>query len=50
MADRQGKKPVAKKPSRNKRREKKPLPGFFSDYGGSGIRVDWMPGMKKAKK
>lgn len=27
----------------------KRLPGFFSDYGGSGIVVDSMPG-KKSKK
>ena len=26
---------------------KKRLPGFFSDYGGSGIVVDSMPGRKK---
>lgn len=26
---------------------KKRLPGFFSDYGGSGIVVDSMPNRKK---
>lgn len=26
------------------------LPGFFSDYGGSGIVVDSMPGQKSGQK
>lgn len=40
-----GKKAPAKK--QVKKQNRKPLPGFFSDYGGSGIVVDSMPGKKK---
>lgn len=40
------KKASVKKPAK---RGGKRLPGFFSDYGGSGIVVDSMPG-KKSKK
>ena len=31
------------------RKSSKRLPGFFSDYGGSGIVVDSMPGRKPKK-
>ena len=37
-------------PKKPVKRGGKRLPGFFSDYGGSGIVIDSMPGKKKPKK
>lgn len=39
-----------KSASKKKKPTGKRLPGFFSDYGGSGIVVDSMPGKKTTKK